>query len=284
MFREVTPLVEPLSLDEAYLDVTENLWGEPTATAWREAPEGAHPRGDAADRIGRRRPEQVPREDRVGLEEARRPDGDQPGPGRAVSAAAAGGRAVGRRPGHRPQAARARHRAARRRAGGQTRSCCAHTVGSLADWLRQLADGIDDRPVTPNREVEVVGLGEHLSRRTSSISPRFASTSPTWRRRPPGGWRARSCSRGPVTIKVRYGDFTTITRSHTAPPTRDEAAIVERARAAARQDRGRPAADPAARRQRAQSLRRRRSRAPDGCPSTNEIWSSSHLVIWSSGH
>src|SRR5690606_37987838 len=37
IFREVTDLVEPLSLDEAYLDVTENKLGEPLArriAAW----------------------------------------------------------------------------------------------------------------------------------------------------------------------------------------------------------------------------------------------------------
>ena len=44
------------------------------------------------------------------------------------------------------------------------------------------------------------------------------------------GWLARKALLArTVTIKVRYDDFTTITRSHTAPPTRDEAAIVERA-------------------------------------------------------
>lgn len=32
-----------------------------------------------------------------------------------------------------------------------------------------------------------------------------------------------------VTIKVRYGDFTTVTRSHSAAPTRDAGDIVRRA-------------------------------------------------------
>src|SRR6202034_4166531 len=33
IFAEYTPLIEPLSLDEAYLDVTENLKGRPSAVA-----------------------------------------------------------------------------------------------------------------------------------------------------------------------------------------------------------------------------------------------------------
>ena len=41
IFAEYTPLIEPLSLDEAYLDVTENLKGIASATADRRGDPGA---------------------------------------------------------------------------------------------------------------------------------------------------------------------------------------------------------------------------------------------------
>ena len=68
-------------------------------------------------------------------------------------------------------------------------------VGSLADWLRQLAAGIDDRPVVAAPRRQVVRQREHLSRRTSPTSTSFARRSPRWRRTPSAGSRARRCSR-----------------------------------------------------------------------------------------
>ena len=252
IFRAVTPLVEPLSLDEAYLDVTENAWGEPLGMTRRAPAEGRDPRSDRADRVGRRRAQQVPREDRVGLAEARRADRDRARARRDVPAGAAGRRAVGRRPGDRAQAARARHRQARRRARRPIRRRCARRSARWRTGCSSSRTGIDDRPVVVRARAEVVGQREHLRarpdrprRRSARRSQEMAGDAAAWLVR--HELYART-----VTIKVRYHDFTTITRSHTDAPTRDDDNRRDARAGAAREDRGRHAAGPAARRQRAQ--------------------------------
>ncbi len=75
---------------------------------------------------------------------------------------------------------------------------------------------------------QVVGLGEHLRRGPDRHPTRFARRSPTWPSARRHGSRNGDLLARTVTVKVRYSDFTTITRSHSAAPTRDEAAILAR--------------------------------------------------------
>ena len=227
LFREVTPLVEPLSLDEAYLDVTDHLLGEPTATS-------------VAKRLKARIREETKLSASAGVAPNKflakiasgwkKPDGlivispDRVEPFlQQLQVDALWG--VG------PVTAR------KLRASGIQRlvdiraaapDLLRDTVGSLAGWLRQLADGVDDRPVTPNREAKSSGSENTYEQDLTELAPirenvaRMAANAARWLARREGAART-------VTIKVRYGDFTTITRSHTAPQTRDEGSIVERA-------------------------------------------------------
>jgi len=156
ILREVTPLVEPLSLDEAYLDVTENAWGEPLGmTVARRLKEriradtsltasaGVAPNKFLAKiASGWKKPDglTVVSPERVEAFLQRLPVDALWGVG-PVTAGKLRARGIEKLLDVRAADAALLH----------------ETVGSLADWLRQLAAGVDDRPVVPNRTVKSSG-------------------------------------------------------------------------------------------------------------------------------
>lgn len=227
MFRAVTPLVEPLSLDEAYLDVTENAWEEPLAT-----PVARRLKQQIADETGLTASAGVaPNKFLAKVASGwRKPDGLTVVPHERIEAFLQE-LPVGALWGVGPVTAR------RLRANGIERVVDMRTtedtvlrqlVGKRAEWLKRLSYGEDDRPVTPNRTAKSAGSErtypkdladldtirdelERLTRQAASKLDRTARFAHT------------------VTVKMRYSDFTTITRSHTTqPPTRDPELLAER--------------------------------------------------------
>ena len=227
IFREVTPLVEPLSLDEAYLDVTENAWGETFGTAVAKrlkeriktdtgltASAGVAPNKFLAKiASGWKKPDglTVISPERVAPFLQQLPVDALWGVG-PVTAGKLRAKGIDRLVDVRSADAQ----------------LLRETVGSLADWLRQLANGIDDRPVVPNREVKSSGSENTYPEDLTDVDviraeiAEMAGHAISWLSR-------KQLLARTVTIKVRYQDFTTITRSHTAAPTRDEADLMARA-------------------------------------------------------
>ena len=227
IFREVTPLVEPLSLDEAYLDVTENSWGEPLATpVARRLKEAIRVKTGLTASAG-----VAPNKFLAKIASGwKKPDGltviapDRVEPFlQKLPVDALWG--VG------PVTAK------KLRSHGITRLVDVRTieehvlrdaVGSMAAWLRQLAAGVDDRPVVAHRDVK--SSGSENTYPEDLIDPNtirgeiveMAAQSVRWLER-------KSLFARTITIKVRYSDFTTITRSHTAAATRDEMDLTARA-------------------------------------------------------
>ncbi len=228
LFRAVTSLVEPLSLDEAYLDVTENAWNETLATP-----------------VAKRLKQQITEETRLTASAGvapnkflakiasgwRKPDGLTVVPNQRVESflhelpvSALWG--VG------PVTARKLRKNGIDKlvdVRGVDDEALRRLVGKQAEWLKRLAYGKDDRPVTPNRSAKSSG-----SERTY---PEDILDTETIRgeldrmARQAAGWlEQRTVYARTVTIKVRYSDFTTITRSHsTQKPTRDPEAVSVRA-------------------------------------------------------
>jgi DNA polymerase-4 len=101
-------------------------------------------------------------------------------------------------------------------------------VGSGADWLRRLAEGIDDRPVVPHRLAKSSGTENTFAE--DLTDPLRIRLEIDGMAREGAAWLERkSLHCRTVTIKVRYSDFTTITRSHSAAATRDPDDLASRA-------------------------------------------------------
>ena len=227
IFRSCTPLVEPLSLDEAYLDVTVNRWGEPLATP-------------VAKRLKQRILEETRLTASAGVAPNKflakiasgwhKPDGlTVISPGRVeaflqqlpVDALWGVGPVT---------AAKLRKIGIERLVEVRTADpqLLRRAVGSLAEALRRLAAGDDPRPVVPDRPHK--SSSSENTYNEDLLAPEAIRAEIERMARQTAAWLARKeLLARTVTIKVRYADFTTVTRSHTAAPTRDPGDIVARA-------------------------------------------------------
>jgi DNA polymerase-4 len=227
IFRSVTPLVEGLSLDEAYLDVTENAWQDPLGKS-------------VARRIKALIRDQTGLTASAGVAPnkflAKIASGWQKPDGLTVIAPERVEGFLQQLPvdalwGVGPVTAQRLHdRGITRLVDVRTAdpAVLRDAVGSMTEWLQALARGDDPRPVEPNRPSKSsssectypTDLGDILLIREEIDG--MAREQADWLRR--SGLLART-----VTIKVRYSDFTTITRSDSREPSNDAEAIAGRA-------------------------------------------------------
>jgi DNA polymerase-4 len=227
IFRTVTPLVEGLSLDEAYLDVTENAWNEPLGmNVARRLKDAIRQETNLTASAG-----VAPNKFLAKIASAwRKPDGlTVIAPERVESFLQQ--LPVDALWGVGPVTAeRLRDRGISRLVDVRTAdpAVLRSAVGSMTEWLVKLAFGQDDRAVEPNRpskssssECTYAEDLTDLDRIRAEIDE-MARDNAKWLGKT--GRVART-----VTIKVRYDDFTTITRSDTRPPTSDADEIARRA-------------------------------------------------------
>jgi DNA polymerase IV len=228
IYRQVTPLVEPLSLDEAYLDVTTNSWGEALGVnvarrlkdAIRDTTRLTVSAGVAPNKFlakiasGWKKPD--------GLTVVAPERVEKFLQGLPVDALWGVGPKT---------AARLREHGIEKLTDVRAHSVEALTdiVGMHAAWLIDLAHGRDDRPVEPNRPSKSAGSEETYPTDLESLDEikreidQLARGVVEWLQK-------KSIKGRTVTIKVRYSDFTTITRSQSRTDyTNDAEDIVARA-------------------------------------------------------
>ena len=211
LFRAVTPLVEPLSMDEAYLDVTENAWNEPLGVnvarrlkqQVREATQLTISAGVAPNKFlakiasGWKKPDGL-----TVIAPERMEDFLQKLPVDALWG-------VGPKTATRLRAAGIERLVDVR---DRTTPRSPRSVGCMAGWLRALANGVDERRVEPHRDAKSSGSERTYTEDLSDLGTiqsevaKMAEGAARWLEK-------RETLARTVTLKMRYKDFRTITRS-----------------------------------------------------------------------
>lgn len=238
VFASFTPLVEPLSLDEAFLDVTGARRALGDGAGIGRAIRAAVLDGEGLTcSVGVASSKLVAKLASEAAKPTATPTG--PVPGRGVHVVPPGGE----RAFLRPLPARALWGV-----GPVTLSKLerlgVRTVGDIADLpdqalvgllgaatgphIGRLANGIDDRPVEPDQEAKSIGHEETFP---TDHHDRAVLEGEVVRMADAVAWRLRRAERAArtVTLKVRFGDFRTITRSVTLPVALDDGPALARA-------------------------------------------------------
>ncbi|HWM80030.1 MAG TPA: DNA polymerase IV, partial [Methylomirabilota bacterium] len=229
ILAEFTPLVEPLSIDEAFLDVTASgaLWGDGAAIG-RQIKSKIRSRVSLTASVGVAANKFVAKV----ASELEKPDGlvvVAPGEEGEFLSPLPVGRLWG----------------VGKVAGAELQAMGILTIGQLAQTpaahlkarfgphgpdLLQLARGLDDRPVGPDAAPKSMGAEETFERDTRDVELVRATlrgqSERVARELRAGGHAGRT-----VTLKLRFADFSTITRAQTGDPTQDGLAIYRRVEA-----------------------------------------------------
>ncbi|MBX5160638.1 MULTISPECIES: DNA polymerase IV [unclassified Rhizobium] len=215
IFTEYTPLIEPLSLDEAYLDVTENLKGMEIATeiALEVRAKIKHVTGlNASAGISYNKFLAKMASD------LNKPNGQavitpKNGPAFVVALPVKKFHGVG------PATTKKMHRLGIDTGADlkqQTLEFLVEHFGTSGPYFYGIARGIDERQVKPNRVRKSVGAEDTFSEDLHTVEPAREGLQPLIEK----VWaycEANAIGAKTVTLKVKYADFNQITRSKTVP-------------------------------------------------------------------
>lgn len=226
IFAEFTDLIEPLSLDEAYLDVTGNRQGIELAT-------------EVARLIRQRILEQTGLTASAGISYCKflakiASDINKPN-GQAVIPPTRGAQFVAALPVTRFHGVGPATAARMQQLGIQTGADLrARDIGFLrahfgkaGQWYFDIARGIDERPVLPHRPRKSIGTEDtfatDLMAHDAAREEVARLCAKVWHQSTARGLQGRS-----LTLKVKYADFRQITRSRTQPgPLASQEALVQ---------------------------------------------------------